>query len=82
MMISSSSVAPWTRRCSSSIRRDQKPDRLRRSGSGFPVPSNGVRRASIESARIYLHLADGWLAAQYRKAAEAIDAQTLAVSAR
>ena len=33
--------------------------------------------ASIESTRIYLHLADDWLAAQYRKAAEAIDAQIL-----
>ena len=31
---------------------------------------------SIESTRIYLHLADDWLAAQYRRAAEAIDAQT------
>jgi site-specific recombinase XerC len=31
--------------------------------------------ASIESTRIYLHLGDDWLAAQYRKAAEAIDAQ-------
>jgi integrase len=30
---------------------------------------------SIESTRIYLHLADGWVAAEYRKAAEAIDAQ-------
>jgi integrase/recombinase XerD len=34
--------------------------------------------ASIESTRIYLHLADDWLASQYRKAAEAIDAQMLA----
>jgi integrase/recombinase XerD len=34
--------------------------------------------ASIESTRIYLHLADDWLAAQYRRAAEAIDAQMLA----
>jgi hypothetical protein len=33
--------------------------------------------ASIESTRIYLHLADDWLAAQYRAAAEAIDAQML-----
>jgi hypothetical protein len=33
--------------------------------------------ASIESTRIYLHLADDWLASQYRKAAEAIDAQML-----
>ncbi len=29
-------------------------------------------------ARIYLHLADDWLAAQYRKAAELIDAQVFA----
>jgi integrase/recombinase XerD len=29
-------------------------------------------------ARIYLHLADDWLAAQYRKAAEVIDAQVFA----
>jgi integrase/recombinase XerD len=34
--------------------------------------------ASIESTRIYLHLADDWLASQYRKAAEAIDAQVFA----
>jgi hypothetical protein len=33
--------------------------------------------ASIESTRIYLHLADDWLANQYRTAAEAIDAQML-----
>ena len=31
--------------------------------------------ASIESTRIYLHLGDDWLASQYRRAAEAIDAQ-------
>jgi integrase len=34
--------------------------------------------ASIESTRIYLHLADDWLAGQYRKAAEVIDAQVFA----
>ena len=33
--------------------------------------------ASIETTRVYLHLADDWLAAEYRKAADAIDAQTL-----
>jgi site-specific recombinase XerC len=33
--------------------------------------------ASIESTRIYLHPADDWLAAQYRRAADAIDAQVL-----
>jgi integrase/recombinase XerD len=32
---------------------------------------------SIESTRIYLHLADDWLASQYQRAAEAIDAQML-----
>jgi integrase/recombinase XerD len=31
--------------------------------------------ASIESTRIYLHLADDWLASQYRKAAVVIDTQ-------
>jgi site-specific recombinase XerC len=34
--------------------------------------------ASIESTRIYLHLADDWLASQYRKAAEVLDAQLFA----
>ena len=34
--------------------------------------------ASIESTRIYLHLADDRLASQYRKAAEVIDAQFIA----
>ena len=31
--------------------------------------------ASIETTRIYLHLADDWLASEYRRASEAIDAQ-------
>ena len=33
---------------------------------------------SIESTRIYLHLANDWLAGEYRRASEAIDAQALA----
>jgi integrase len=33
--------------------------------------------ASIETTRVYLHLTDDWLAAEYRKAAEAIVAQNL-----
>ena len=33
--------------------------------------------ASIESTRIYLHLGDDWLAGQYRRAADAIDAQAI-----
>lgn len=32
---------------------------------------------SIESTRIYLHLANDWLAGEYRRAMEALDAQTL-----
>ena len=36
--------------------------------------------ASIESTRIYLHLADDWLASQYRRAAEVIDAQIYTAS--
>lgn len=60
MMISSSSVTPWTSRCSSSIRRDQKPERLRRNGSGLPVPSNGVRRASSMSRTSLLLIAAGF----------------------
>jgi integrase/recombinase XerD len=35
--------------------------------------------ASIESTRIYLRLANGWLAGEYRRAFEAIDAQAVAV---
>ena len=31
--------------------------------------------ASIESTRIYLHLANDWLAGEYLRAAEAIEAQ-------
>jgi integrase/recombinase XerD len=33
--------------------------------------------ASIETTRVYLHLTNDWLAAEYRKAADAIDAQSL-----
>jgi integrase/recombinase XerD len=35
----------------------------------------------IESTRIYLHLANDWLAEEYRRAVEAIDAQALAEDA-
>ncbi len=35
--------------------------------------------ACIESTRIYLHLGDDWLASQYRKAFEVIDAQVFAI---
>ena len=35
--------------------------------------------ASIESTRIYLHLANDWLAGEYLRAAEAIEAQASGV---
>jgi integrase/recombinase XerD len=35
---------------------------------------------SIESTRVYLHLADDWLAGEYRRAAALIDADTAAVT--
>jgi integrase/recombinase XerD len=56
--------------------------RLREAGMALEAVQAQAGHASIESARIYLHLAGDWLASQYRKAAEAIDAQALAVSAR
>jgi integrase len=34
---------------------------------------------SIDSTRIYLHLANDWLAGEYRRAVEAIDAQAMQV---
>ena len=37
--------------------------------------------ASIESTRIYLHLANDWLAGEYLRAAEAIEAKATASAA-
>jgi integrase/recombinase XerD len=51
--------------------------RLREAGMALEAVQAQAGHASIESTRIYLHLADDWLAAQYRKAAEAIDAQVV-----
>jgi len=51
--------------------------RLREAGMALEAVQAQAGHASIESTRIYLHLADDWLAAQYRTAAEAIDAQML-----
>ena len=55
---------------------------LRKAGMSLEAVQAQAGHASIESTRIYLHLGDDWLASQYRRAAEAIDAQALAVSAR
>jgi integrase/recombinase XerD len=52
--------------------------RLREAGMALEAVQAQAGHASIESTRIYLHLADDWLASQYRKAAEVIDAQVFA----
>ena len=51
--------------------------RLREAGMSLEALQAQAGHASIETTRIYLHLADDWLAAEYRKAADAIDAQAL-----
>jgi integrase/recombinase XerD len=51
---------------------------LREAGMALEAVQAQAGHASIESTRIYLHLADDWLASQYRKAAEVIDAQLFA----
>jgi integrase len=50
---------------------------LRKAGMSLEAVQAQAGHASIESTRIYLHLGDDWLASQYRRAAEAIDAQAL-----
>ena len=50
---------------------------LRKAGMTLEAVQAQAGHASIESTRIYLHLGDDWLASQYRRAAEAIDAQLL-----
>jgi integrase/recombinase XerD len=52
--------------------------RLREAGMPLEAVQAQAGHVSIESTRIYLHLADDWLAAQYRRAAEVIDAQVFA----
>ena len=52
--------------------------RLREAGMALEAVQAQAGHASIESTRIYLHLADDWLASQYRQAAEVIDAQVFA----
>lgn len=52
--------------------------RLREAGMALEAVQAQAGHASIESTRIYLHLADDWLASQYRSAAEVIDAQVFA----
>lgn len=54
--------------------------RLREAGMALEAVQAQAGHASVETTRLYLHLADDWLAGEYRRASEAIDAQALAVS--
>lgn len=49
--------------------------RLREAGMALEAVQAQAGHRSIASTRVYLHLANDWLANEYRKAAEAIDAQ-------
>ncbi len=50
--------------------------RLREAGMSIEALQAQAGHASIETTRIYLHLTNDWLAGEYRKASEMIDAQT------
>jgi site-specific recombinase XerD len=49
--------------------------RLREQGMALEAVQAQAGHASIESTRIYLHLSNDWLAGEYLRAVEAIDAQ-------
>jgi integrase/recombinase XerD len=51
--------------------------RLREKGMALEAVQAQAGHRSIESTRIYLHLANDWLAGEYRRAAEAIEAEAL-----
>jgi integrase/recombinase XerD len=51
--------------------------RLREAGMALEAIQAQAGHRSIESTRIYLHLANDWLAGEYRRAVEAIEAQAL-----
>lgn len=51
--------------------------RLREAGMALEAVQAQAGHRSIETTRMYLHLGDRWLAEEYRRAAEAIDAQVL-----
>src|SRR5436305_12818146 len=48
--------------------------RLRESGMALEAIQAQAGHVSIESTRIYLHLAAGWLVDEYRKAVDILDA--------
>jgi integrase/recombinase XerD len=52
--------------------------RLREAGMALEAIRAQAGHRSVESTRIYLHLANDWLASEYRRAAEPIDAEAMA----
>ena len=52
--------------------------RLREAGMELEAVQAQAGHVSIESTRTYLHLSDDWLASEYRRAAERIDADATA----
>jgi len=54
--------------------------RLREAGMALEAVQAQAGPLSIESTRVYLHLANDWLADQYLRAAELIDADTAAAA--
>lgn len=52
--------------------------RLREAGMELEAVQAQAGHASIESTRVYLHLSDDWLAGEYRRAADRIDADAAA----
>ncbi len=54
--------------------------RLREAGMALEAIQAQAGHASIESTRLYLHLASGWLEKEYLRAAEAIEAQVAPVT--
>jgi site-specific recombinase XerD len=52
--------------------------RLREAGMELEAVQAQAGHVSIESTRIYLHLSDDWLASEYRRAVERIDADAAA----
>jgi len=56
--------------------------RLREAGMGIEALQALAGHRSIESTRVYLHLGADWLADEYRRAADAIDADTTSRSAQ
>jgi integrase len=56
--------------------------RLRQAGMPIEAIQAQAGHRSIASTRVYLHLGDDWLAGEYRRAAEAIEAQALIGAAR